>query len=150
MTSARYSRANLPHESGQPHLRLSLNLACATEDGRGITPVLFKLGSETRRVVGRSDAAGGATTPMPAATSSEDDQPPHHLTEVEFEDGSSSRIPTTWVSAPIDAGFFLYAVPAAHSAKGHCPEAVTLRDGDGAAVERASLPFGPRLMPSSG
>ena len=34
--------------------------------------------------------------------------------EARFADGTSVTVPVTWVSAPIDAGFFAYVVPPAH------------------------------------
>jgi hypothetical protein len=51
--------------------------------------------------------------------------------ELSFEDGSRADLPVTWVSKPIGAGFFLYAVPAEHQASGHRPSVLVARDGSG-------------------
>jgi hypothetical protein len=61
--------------------------------------------------------------------------------EVLFEDGSSVTISVVWVSAPIDAGFFGYEVPAAHLRVGARPTLVVLRDADGNELRRDSSAF---------
>jgi hypothetical protein len=61
--------------------------------------------------------------------------------EVQFEDGSSVTIPVVWVSAPIDAGFFGYEVPAAHLRVGARPTLLILRDADGNELRRDSSAF---------
>jgi hypothetical protein len=61
--------------------------------------------------------------------------------EVQFEDGSSVTIPVVWVSAPIDAGFFGYDVPAAHLRVGARPMLLILRDADGNELRRDSSAF---------
>jgi len=61
--------------------------------------------------------------------------------EVQFEDGSSVTIPVVWVSAPIDAGFFGYEVPAAHWRVGSRPILLILRDADGNELRRDSSAF---------
>jgi hypothetical protein len=55
---------------------------------------------------------------------------------VEFEDGTSARTPLVWVSAPIDAGFFVYEVPEARWAAGHRPVALVLEDAEGNELAR--------------
>lgn len=60
--------------------------------------------------------------------------------DVLFEDGSDVEVPLTWVSQPVDAGFFFYDVPAEHRVSGRAPIALVLRDGGGAALRRASIP----------
>jgi hypothetical protein len=55
---------------------------------------------------------------------------------VEFEDGTSARAALVWVSAPIDAGFFVYEVPQAHWAAGHRPIALVLEDAEGNELAR--------------
>jgi hypothetical protein len=61
--------------------------------------------------------------------------------EVQFEDGSSVTLPVVWVSAPIDAGFFGYDVPAAHLRVGARPRLLILRDADGNELRRDSSAF---------
>jgi hypothetical protein len=61
--------------------------------------------------------------------------------DVRFEDGSSVTIPVVWVSAPIDAGFFGYDVPAAHLRVGARPTLLILRDADGNELRRDSSAF---------
>jgi hypothetical protein len=51
--------------------------------------------------------------------------------EIRFDDGDSVTVPVVWVSAPIDAGFFGYDVPASHWTVGHRPALLVLRDDDG-------------------
>ncbi len=41
--------------------------------------------------------------------------------EARFADGTTATIPVTWVSAPIDAGFFVYPVPPAHQTRSQRP-----------------------------
>ena len=41
--------------------------------------------------------------------------------ELIYEDGTRIHIPITWVSEPINAGFFVYGIPEAHWAIGHRP-----------------------------
>jgi hypothetical protein len=61
--------------------------------------------------------------------------------DVQFEDGSSVTIPVVWVSAPIDAGFFGYEVPAAHLRVGARPTLLILRDANGNELRRDSSAF---------
>src|SRR5437764_820974 len=49
--------------------------------------------------------------------------------------------PVVWVSAPIDAGFFGYEVPAAHWRVGSRPILLILRDADGNELRRDSSAF---------
>jgi hypothetical protein len=56
--------------------------------------------------------------------------------EIRFEDGTSARVPVVWVSAPIDAGFFVYELPEAHWKAGHRPLALVVEDADGDEVAR--------------
>jgi hypothetical protein len=58
---------------------------------------------------------------------------------VEFEDGTSARTPLVWVSAPIDAGFFVYEVPRAHWEAGHRPVALVLEDAEGKVLARNTM-----------
>lgn len=54
----------------------------------------------------------------------------------DFEDGAQDSVPVVWVSEPIDAGFYLYSLPAEHWTEGHRPIYATLEDGDGNALSR--------------
>jgi hypothetical protein len=58
--------------------------------------------------------------------------------EIRFEDGSSDRIPFTWVSRPIDAGVFLYDLPRAHWKKGSMPVVLTVEDAQGEELARST------------
>jgi hypothetical protein len=61
--------------------------------------------------------------------------------EVQFEDGTSVSVPVVWVSAPIDAGFFGYAVPASHLRVGVRPKLLILRGANGDELRRDSSAF---------
>jgi hypothetical protein len=86
--------------------------------------------------------APGLSIPGPISPDGEIEAPPvifdgdtliHGATQVEirFEDGDSATVPVTWVSEPIDAGFFVYEVPQAHWGAGHRPTTLVLEDQDG-------------------
>jgi hypothetical protein len=68
--------------------------------------------------------------------------------ELVYEDGDTEPIPLTFVSKPIDAGFFLFAIPQKHRAQGHLPARLVLRDHRGDVVaqteEQVNPPAGPR------
>ena len=51
--------------------------------------------------------------------------------KIRYEDGVTARSPVVWVTAPIDAGFFIYEIPEQHWAAGHRPSMLVLRDADG-------------------
>lgn len=72
----------------------------------------------------------GSTTVQGAAT-----------VDVQFEDGDVATVPVVWISAPIDAGFFGYAVPEQHWATGHRPTLVVLRDAAGNELGRDTTAF---------
>jgi hypothetical protein len=63
-----------------------------------------------------------------------------HLT-VEYEDGSSSRIPFVFVSKPIDAGFFFFEIPHGHVEPGTRASAVTVRGADGEVLAREPIEY---------
>jgi hypothetical protein len=65
--------------------------------------------------------------------------PPGTTLTAEFADGSSVEIPVTYVSKPIDAGFFLYPVTAEHLGEGHELTYLTARDRDGKVVARERM-----------
>src|SRR6476659_8834113 len=54
--------------------------------------------------------------------------------ELEYADGAADEIPFVWVTAPIDAGFYLFRVPNAHRLEGHRPTSIRLLDDDGKVV----------------
>ena len=53
-----------------------------------------------------------------------------------FSGGEPAPAPVTWVSAPIDAGFFVYELPKEHWQAGHRPTALVLEDADGNELAR--------------
>jgi len=61
--------------------------------------------------------------------------------EIRFEDGDVIKPQVIWVSKPIEAGFFLQPIPAAHRQAGHLISAVVALDRDHKLVTRES--FGP-------
>jgi hypothetical protein len=56
--------------------------------------------------------------------------------QARFADGTTVTIPVTWVSAPIDAGFFVYPVPPAHQTRADALASVVALDGNGNVVGR--------------
>lgn len=65
---------------------------------------------------------------------------PDSTIELRYQDGQSVEIPYVWVSKPIDAGFFLYGVPAAHRKTGHRATVLVLLDKDGTEIARQPFP----------
>jgi hypothetical protein len=61
------------------------------------------------------------------------------LLEIEFQDGDKEAIPFVWVSAPIDAGFFLYELPRERWAAGERPIALSLYATDGMLLSRTTF-----------
>ncbi len=61
--------------------------------------------------------------------------------EVSYADGASEEIPFVWVSAPIEAGFYLYRVPDAHRVAARRPTAVRLLDDHGKLLAREPLRY---------
>lgn len=59
--------------------------------------------------------------------------------EARFADGTSATLPVTWVSAPIDAGFFAYVVPAAHQTTTDALSSVVALDASGNVVGRDDI-----------
>jgi hypothetical protein len=57
--------------------------------------------------------------------------------EIRYEDGDLAHTPVVWVSAPIDAGFFVYEVPRRNWEAGHRPSLLVLEDADGHELARA-------------
>ena len=56
-----------------------------------------------------------------------------------YKDGTSDEIPFVWVTAPIDAGFFVFDIPEAHQVSTRRPVEVTLFDKDGEALVSGSV-----------
>ena len=59
--------------------------------------------------------------------------------EVEYADGQKSDIPFVWVTAPINAGFYLYRVPDAHRHAGHEPVSITLYGASNRVLDRERI-----------
>ncbi len=51
--------------------------------------------------------------------------------ELAYADGTAEEIPFVWVTAPIDAGFYLFRVPDAHRVDGQRPTEIRLYDAGG-------------------
>lgn len=60
--------------------------------------------------------------------------------KLRFADGDETTIPIVWVSAPIEAGFYLYEVPREHWEAGSRPALLIGLGADGAEVARQALP----------
>ena len=56
-----------------------------------------------------------------------------------FQDGESASVPLVWVSAPVDTGFFVYAVPEQHRREGHLPTTLRLLAVDGDKLDRREI-----------
>jgi len=59
---------------------------------------------------------------------------------LKYEDGETAEIPFVWVSPPIDAGFYLFEVPAGHRVRGQRATALVATDSDGTEVARQTFP----------
>jgi hypothetical protein len=63
---------------------------------------------------------------------------------IRFEDGTETKIALTWISAPIDAGFFVYGVAAANWESGRLPTSVRYVAADGHLVgDEHAIHLGP-------
>jgi hypothetical protein len=60
--------------------------------------------------------------------------------ELEYADGDRVEIPVTWVSEPIDAGFYLFDVPDEHRRPETRAEALIARKADGEVIARMAFP----------
>jgi hypothetical protein len=58
--------------------------------------------------------------------------------EVRYEDELTTVVPIVWVGKPINAGFFVFAIPSAHRRPGHRPIAITLFSASGTRLAHAS------------
>jgi hypothetical protein len=63
--------------------------------------------------------------------------PPGTTLSVDFADGTSIQVPVTYVSPPIDAGFFLYPGPHDHVRPGREAISLTARDRNGKVLAKA-------------
>jgi hypothetical protein len=71
-----------------------------------------------------------------------------HALQVEYEDGSKTPIPFIFVSKPIAAGFFLYAIPSGHDLPGTRVRAVSVLDVNGRVLARQPISYRlPRRLP---
>ena len=61
--------------------------------------------------------------------------------EARFADDTTVTIPVTWVSQPIDAGFFVYPVPSAHLTRADALASVVALDANGHVVGRQDFPL---------
>lgn len=61
--------------------------------------------------------------------------------EARFADGATAPIRVTWVSAPINAGFFVYTVPPAHRSRAKALRSVIALDTNGKVIGRESFPL---------
>jgi len=71
-----------------------------------------------------------------------------HVLRVEYEDGSKTPIPFIFVSKPIAAGFFLYAIPSGRDRPGTRVRAVSVLDVNGRMLARQPIRYRlPRRLP---
>lgn len=66
--------------------------------------------------------------------------------ELAYADGQKAELPFVWVTAPINAGFYLYRVPDAHRSAAHRATRLTLFDGSGRVIAREPI-LNSRPMP---
>jgi hypothetical protein len=59
--------------------------------------------------------------------------------ELTYADGSHSDVPFVWVTAPIDAGFFVFGIPEEHQVPAERPVTITLFDKEGKVLSRGSV-----------
>ena len=69
--------------------------------------------------------------------------------EVLYESGGRDDVRLVWVSAPIDAGFFLFETPQEHLRVGHRAKALVALDDEGHEVARQTFPFPDRRWDSA-
>ena len=62
---------------------------------------------------------------------------------VSYADGEEAEVPITWVTRPIDAGFYAYWIPEGHRRRGHHLTAVTALDADGTVLARQTFQLTP-------
>ncbi|MGA9761969.1 MAG: hypothetical protein WBQ14_06060 [Gaiellaceae bacterium] len=59
--------------------------------------------------------------------------------ELSYANGTNEEIPFVWVTAPIDAGFFVVGVPQEHQNSTSRPTALTLYDGQGKVLAHETI-----------
>jgi hypothetical protein len=59
--------------------------------------------------------------------------------QARFADGTKVTLPVTWVSAPINAGFFAYVVPSAHQTTSDALSSVVALDANGNVIGQDSI-----------
>jgi hypothetical protein len=64
------------------------------------------------------------------------------LVEVRFDDGERTRVPLTWISPPIDAGFFVVWTARKHWLDGKERFDVVARDAAGTTLDEAAIELG--------
>ncbi len=84
-------------------------------------------------------ARPGATTPALDALAGRIYLPQATQLRVSFEDGRTTVLPFVYVSAPIDAGFFVYRPSPAEERPGHRPADIVVADSSGAEIGRATI-----------
>jgi hypothetical protein len=67
---------------------------------------------------------------------------------IEYEDGSATQLPFVWISKPIDAGFFLFGVPAGHRVPGSRVRSVAVHDSAGRVLAREAVQYAPAALPA--
>jgi hypothetical protein len=93
------------------------------------------------RVAQRLEVSGGGDARGLRVISGSFFQPRGERLLLRYADGQTVDIPFVWVTAPINAGFYAFAVPAAHRPRSHAPERLTLVDGSGKALAREPVLF---------
>jgi hypothetical protein len=73
-------------------------------------------------------------------------QPAGDRLTMSFKGGATEDVPFTWVTAPIDAGFYLYRVPDAHRQAATRPVSLALYDRDGKLLDREPIIGGEPLV----
>lgn len=61
--------------------------------------------------------------------------------ELRYEDGTATDLPLTWVSTPIDAGFYFVEIPPAHLEQGARARELVLYDEDGDVLATEQAPI---------
>jgi hypothetical protein len=66
--------------------------------------------------------------------------------ELTYHDGTHTTIPLTWISKPINAAFFAYAIPPRQYRRGHTPATTQVKDADGHTLLTNGTFFNPGLV----
>jgi hypothetical protein len=66
-----------------------------------------------------------------------------------YADGEQTDVPFVWVTAPIEAGFFVFGIPDSHRRRGHQPVSIALLDSKNQTLENERIvAFEPRRRSS--